>query len=39
MDDILRQNVEIERVAAQARAQTLVEGEVALPGEIGRAHV
>ena len=34
MDDILRQNVEIERVAAQAREQTLVEGEVALPGGI-----
>lgn len=34
MEEIMRQNVAIERVAAQAREQALVEGEVALPGGI-----
>lgn len=34
MEEIMRQGVEIERVAAQMREQTLVEGEVALPGGI-----
>ena len=34
MEEILRESVEIERVAAQVREQALVEGEVALPGGI-----
>ena len=33
-ETILRQSVEIERLAARTAEQTLVEGEVALPGGI-----